>query len=338
MSRLSIRPVLSLASLLGAALLASPADAQVYGTKNMPAQLYEMDLDTGTATLVADNLSFTSVACARSPRTGLIYMLGNAGINPLATWDPDTGIETIINNGESQQYHRLGFDEMNNLYGIPLNTKRLFKIDPRTGENVSLGDITGVGTAGATGDLTFRPGITDSFDYVIGSQYFSVDIATLTATFIANLPFDSTGLSCQADGTLYASSKTELWELDPDTGAATLVGPYGFGNINDISGGLQPPSVWMEATDESLGENDPSTFEVGAGLPSELLGFVLTSFNGAPQFSILLFDTFDSDGEWTLPILGPTGLGGNNAGFTTFGKGAATGKFEASEEVIISFE
>ena len=328
--------VLGLVSLTSMAFIstAKAQDITVYGTRNTPNELYEINLNTGVATLATvPPISFSMVACARHPFTGEVWLLGNAGNNIIATWDPVTNTETIITPGTGVQHHRFGFNACGQLFGVPLNTKGLYEIDTATGESNFVGSINGVGTEGATGDLAFAPGSTGEFYYLIADDLYVVDLASLNATLIGSVPFDSSGLAFTADGTLYGCSKTELWEIDPETANATFIGGFGFGNINDLSGAL--PSHYFEASPSSVATNENLNLFSKQGGSNAPMALFLTGVDGTPFFTYLLQDTYDSNQEWSLDLIVGAGLSGFSVDLAVLGIDADGKLFLTNSDSVI---
>ncbi len=81
------------------AALAAP-DTNIYGNRVLSGTdpIYLIVPDDGSLTQVASSL-FPSAALARSPSTGLLYYTQyNVTDSQVATWNPDTGIHTVIGN------------------------------------------------------------------------------------------------------------------------------------------------------------------------------------------------------------------------------------------------
>ena len=314
-------PLLLAAAGIGLCALAGPDAAagdppEVYGTRHAPEELYAIDLNTGKATLATDQLSATMVAAAFHPHEKLVYMVDNGGVNPMYAWDPATGDETLVNSGEAHQYHRFGFDNCGRLWGVELNSKTLYEIDPQTGVSTKFGSMSGLSSAGSTGDLAFRPGDKDGFHYVVGTSLYYVPFATLIGEYKGDVGFETSGLAW-ARGKLFACSKWDLWELDPSNGAASYVGSFGLGKINDISSAHLTLALW--ADDSTPAEGDPITVTAFEGRVGSLQALALTSFDGVPFFQVLKFGRFDATGTWSFSASVPPGLSGHAIGLATLG-------------------
>ena len=106
--------------------------------------------------------------------------------------DPVTGAATFIGALGFNQVYALGFDNSGTLFGISQSRSALLKINTSTGAGTMVAPVT----LAAPYDLAFRP--EDDKMFVADSS---------PGTF-------------------------SLYTMDPTTGAATLVGPYGGNNTN----------------------------------------------------------------------------------------------------------
>ncbi len=123
-------------------------DTNVYGNRvsaSASDPIYLIDLNTGGLTTVGNSL-FPSAALARSPVSGLLYYTQyNVVDSQVATWNPDTGVHTIIGNlgAGVAALARLAFRANNVLYGID-NSCNMYTINTATGVATSLSLVTGV--------------------------------------------------------------------------------------------------------------------------------------------------------------------------------------------------
>jgi hypothetical protein len=325
------------------ALLAcnSAAPAQeftpIWGIRHVkPPELWTIDLKTGKATFVSRNMTQTKVACARHPRTGLLWLFSNVTPNKISVWDPATDTETTVHSGPGVQFHRVGFDADCRLYGVPLNSNVLFEIDTTSGALTQLGGMSGVDTAGDGGDLCFAPGVTGTITYFAGAKYYSVDLASLQGTLVKDgVGFKSTGAAYTADGRLWVTSDSDLYECDPATGDATLVGGFGMKQVLDITEDLSPMYFGADPLDPAAGETiDLFTREGGPGAAMLL---ALTELNGSSTFVSLGVFTFDATCQWAVSDTVPPGLSGVVAEFTCFGF-AKSGDLLVTNPQTIAFQ
>jgi len=304
-------------------VLAATAPAQtfapIYGIRHTaPPEIWSIDLQTGQATFVSSNLKKTKVACARHPRTGLVWTFSNVTPNKISTWDPVADVETTVHNGPSVQFHRVGFTADAKLYGVPLNSNVLFEIDTTTGNLTNLGGLQNVDPAGDGGDLCFAPGETIRGSYFAGTKYYDIDVGTQNSTLINSaVGFKVTGAAYTADGRLWVTSDTDLYECDPADGTMTLVGGFGMKQILDITEDLSPMYFGVDPLDVAPNQSiDLYTRQGAAGGPMLLC---VIDVNGAPLFLILGVFAFDGAGEWALNDTVPPGLSGTTATLESIG-------------------
>ena len=315
---------LFLGLLLALPLEKAVGQGQVYGAKNSPALLFEIDTTSGLPSLAKDGLPETIAAIARHPCTGEVYMVGNAGANAIVTWNPATDVVTVINPGGGVQYHRFGFDADCNLYGVPLNSKAVFQVDPLTGVPTFLGSMSGLGTGGSVGDLAFAPGATKEFFYAVDDDLYLVPLATLQAQLIGDAGTSDRieGLGFEASGRLIANDRNNVYELDPATAQSTLLGPLTSGKLNDLTGALDP--LFLRADPEIVNTGAILTLTMRRGAPGAPVALVVTGLNGSPLFQIARVGVFDASGEWTNGGAIPAEFAGlqlelSSLGITTFG-------------------
>ncbi len=315
--------VLAASVAAAAALLAPSASAQtfapIYGIRHVaPPEIWSIDLQTGQATFVSKNMRQTKVAAARHPRTGQIWLFSNVTPNKISVWDPTTDSETTIDVGPNVQFHRVGFDADSKLYGVPLNSNVLYQIDSTTGALTNLGGMSGVDTAGDGGDLAFPPGVIDHFTYFAGSKMYDIALPSRTRTDInLAIGFKSTGAAYTADGRLWVSSDTDLYEGDPATGAMTLVGSFGTKQILDITEDLSPMYFGIDVNDP-VGGSDVNAFVRQGGANAPML-LAATDIDGTPVFLSFGIFAFDANGEWTATETVDPSLSGMSFTFECWG-------------------
>ncbi len=293
--------------------------APLYGIRHVaPPEIWSIDLATGQATFVSKNMKQTKVACARHPRTGQIWLFSNVTPNKISVWDPATDVETTVHAGPNVQFHRVGFDADARLYGVPLNSNVLYSIDTTTGALTQLGGMSGVDTGGDGGDLAFPPGVNDHFTYFASSKLYDIEVASRQGTLINGaIGFKSTGAGYTADGRLWVTSDTSLYEGDPATGTMTLVGGFGMKQVLDLTEDLSPlyfgvdenhpaPNATVTGTVQQGGANAPlllAALEID-GVPT-FVDFGLYAFDGAGVFTAS--ETIDpslSGHSFTLAVWG----------------------------------
>jgi hypothetical protein len=326
------------ASLAVAFAASAPAQtyAPIYGIRHTaPPEIWSIDLQTGHATFVTNHLAKTKVACARHPRTGQVWTFSNVTPNKISVWDPTTDAETTINAGPNVQFHRVGFDADCKLYGVPLNSNALYLIDTTTGALTNLGGMGGVGTNGDGGDLAFPPGVIDHFTYFAGQKYYDVQVSNRAGTLINGaIPFKVTGAGYTADGRLWVTSDTDLYECDPATGNMTLVGSFGMKQILDITEDLSP--MYFGVDDLAPSPNDVVNAFVRQGGANAPLLLAAVAVDGVPTFVDLGLTTFDANGEFAISEIIDPGLSGSSITILAFGI-AVNGDLLVTNEQTITF-
>jgi hypothetical protein len=293
--------------------------APIYGIRHVaPPEIWSIDLATGQATFVSKNMKQTKVACARHPRTGQIWLFSNVTPNKISVWDPATDAETTVHAGPNVQFHRVGFDADAKLYGVPLNSNVLYTIDTTTGALTQLGGMSGVDTGGDGGDLAFPPGVIDHFTYFASSKLYDVDVATRKGTLINSaIGFKSTGAGYTADGRLWVTSDTSLYEGDPATGTMTLVGGFGMKQVLDLTEDLSPLYFGVDDTDPDPNDTITGTVQQGGANAPRLLAAV--EIDGSPTFVDFGIFTFDGAGVFTASETIDPSLSGHSFTLTVYG-------------------
>jgi outer membrane protein assembly factor BamB len=186
-----------------------------------------------------------------SPHNRTLYALGGGFIGVdaqrrLHTLDPDTDaiLTTVVitsDTGNTFVVTALGIDARGTLL-VPVNTgggslADLGRLDPTTGVVTRLGP-TGFGTLfGLQFDPTFRTLYAITGNRVL-PVLVSLDPTTGQGTVIAqtNLPTQAESLAFTADGRLVVGGDDgNLYQVDPVTGAATLIGPSGVEEVSSLS-------------------------------------------------------------------------------------------------------
>ena len=330
---------LAVAAFLAASFApAAPAQtyAPIYGIRHTaPPEIWSIDLQTGHATFVTNHMTKTKVACARHPRTGQVWTFSNVTPNKISVWDPTTDLETTIHAGPNVQFHRVGFDADCNLYGVPLNSNVLYRIDTTTGNLTNLGGMGGVGTNGDGGDLAFPPGSIDRFSYFAGSKFYDVALPSRAGTTLnADVGFKVTGAGYTADGRLWVTSDTDLYECDPANGNMTLVGSFGMKQILDICEDLSP--MYLGVDEHAPAPNDVVNAYVRQGGANAPLLLAAVRINGVPVFVSLGLAAFDANGEIAISETIDPGLSGSSITILAIGF-AANGDLLITNEQTITF-
>ena len=213
-----------------------PATAELYGYDGD--KLYKINLTTGIATLAFDVGNATgNVGFNFNPTVDRIRVVSATGtnfrLNPLDGSTTVDGAYTFamgdVNFGKVPSFTAVAYT---NADTDPATGTALYGIDPTLGQLIRIATPNGgtINTIGALGIGTF--GAVTGFDIItvngINTAYFSAVAA--------------------------GSNTSQLYTLNLDTGAATLVGTVGGSSLNAIS--LQPvpePATWALMLSGMLG-------------------------------------------------------------------------------------
>jgi hypothetical protein len=243
--------------------------ALVYGTDLLRNTLLGINPDTGQATVLGvvsgdltsateSRRSFDALAWSLDGRT--LYALGTALVRgfvkvTLHTLDPDTGaVQTTVMvtmdrpDTTAPGLTALGVDANGELlaavsFGNVENASELGRLDPATGVVTLLGPTDFRVLYGVQFDPTFRT------LYAITGRQLPPVLVSLNPTTGQGTAIAETDLSTQAEAMtltadgrlLVAGSDGHLYELDPATGASTLIGPMGVEVVRGMSLRVFPP-------------------------------------------------------------------------------------------------
>lgn len=216
--------------------------------------LTRVDPATGFATVsaVITGASGNITEIEFSPDGSTLYATSGGGSARIHTIDPLTGAVLTSIPHASGSLQGLEFDSMGRLLGTFFSSSlvtRLVEVNPATG---ALTDRGSTGLGFPLGGLAFSPGF--GFLYAISSsgalgpvppRIYSIDPSNAVVTFhsTTDLPDEASSLEFLPDGRLVAAcADGALYEIDPDTGATTLIGPLvSVGKLSGLTWGLIPP-------------------------------------------------------------------------------------------------
>lgn len=242
--RLRVSVVLAALS-LAIAIGSSPSEAGIlYGVTYGGSEIVTIDLGTGLATTVGTTPLF-DVGGIAFDGIGTLYASDQSSSNiNLYTLDPIAGTATFIGSaGVGGGEGALAYDPVGGvLYSKANNTGtgpggvglELVVIDPLTGLGSIIGNLGLNLEADVSGLAILDDGTLLGFDSqsALTDRLLTIDKVTGAAGVIGATA-DSTltsvgGLAVDPDtGTLYLSNSTSLFEVDPLTGTATLIGAHG---------------------------------------------------------------------------------------------------------------
>jgi len=221
----------------GASNMASATtDGLVYGLTNN-AEVEAIDLETAATTQIG-TLAFGTAAGDRSPIDGKFYYLEqNTNTPRVAVWDPTTNTNTTLATlSLSGPVMRAAFSAQGVLY-ITAGNSDFYTINTTTGAATSVGTLTANGSplASPSGDMAFAPNGALYVDD--GGALYAANVATMTATYIgSDGSVGSVQTAFGSDGLFYGTVTTgDLYRIDLNTGAATLIGDTDVYQIGDLA-------------------------------------------------------------------------------------------------------
>ncbi|MCC6661857.1 MAG: EF-hand domain-containing protein [Phycisphaerales bacterium] len=235
--------MLSITRSLGAAVFLSAAAAQAQVTLyavDFPGNLYTVDMGTGAATLVAPT-GFTRINAAAADAAGNIYIShirdtsNPQDVNQLIRLNAGGGSTVIASYGTDNDLRGLAFVG-GQLYGTrDVSTlDDVVKIDAATGVVTTIGptgrgDIQGL-TADGSGQL-----------YAIGISATGTLCTINAGTGLATVVVSGIGAGSDLQaiewigGTSAVLGRTNLQKLDLVTGAVSMIGPFGVGDVRGLA-------------------------------------------------------------------------------------------------------
>ncbi|GJQ62421.1 MAG: hypothetical protein SCALA702_14740 [Melioribacteraceae bacterium] len=179
----------------------------------------------------------------------------------------------------------------------------LYTIDPNTGAMTAVGG-SGVGINGIAYD-----GTTNTLFGIGGGMLYEIDMATGVATTVGATGSASLmiGLACSGDGTLYTYSlDDELFMVDKNTGAVTLIGAIGFdaNYAQDMEFDLNTGTLYLAAYNNA-GGGELRTADINTGATtliglfqggSEICGFAIPGEAGPVSGFMADVSVYDAGG------------------------------------------
>ncbi len=198
--------------------------------------VYEVDLGTAALTVIAEVDDSSIKINTMDVREDGTPIVNNSQDDRLATIDVCSGTTTDIGATGVSNMGGIGFAGYGVLYGLDGDGDNLVELDTTTGAATTIGPLgLDLGSNGLAYDC--------STDTLWGAdsttdQIFQIDPVTGAATgFVATgVPFRTVGLEFDhATGLLLASSRYELYTVDPSTGTTTYIGDLDADNIDDLA-------------------------------------------------------------------------------------------------------
>jgi hypothetical protein len=206
--------------LLVLAAWAAPARAQnrteLY-THDAQGVLAIVDVDSGEVTSIGDmGVEMTDIAFAQDGR------LFGLSFTTLYEIDRRTAEVTVIGNHGIPGGNALVFAADGTLYGMGGTSNQLFEVNPETGASSALGDVGAL----SAGDLAFFGG--ELYLASLSNELFHIELGPpATGSAVGPFGFSNVyGLATSDEGVLYGISGTQVFVVDPATGAGTLSTNY----------------------------------------------------------------------------------------------------------------
>lgn len=330
--------LLLLLLLMMTALSARPARAAtLYGVSFNASQIYTIDVGTAATTLVGPTGLFDLAGIAFDS-TGALYGIdiAGSGSTQLYVLDPIGGSSTLIGaTGFPGGEGGLVYDPTSNRFYSKANVGggsgsggtnlALIAISPGTGAGTLIGNMGLNFEADVSGLARLPDGTLIAYDgqSALVDRLLTIDELTGVATVVGPTA-DTTltavgGLAVDPDtGKVYLTNGQNLFEVDPGTGAPTLIGPLG-----DIISGLAfaPPSPCIIGTDpgSTLTDYDPLTATASNPRPTgidEIGGLALSpsgtlyALRSGPSGGLYTLDVITGAATLVGPTLIPTREGG----------------------------
>ena len=218
---------------LSVAALATPSVAQDVIGVGWSGEVYEIDLATGSSSVLGSSGYSKLNAMAKSP-DGTMYAMSDG---ELLSIDPVTGLASFVASTTLNSVRGLAFDSAGTLYAAEnpnataIDEDILYTIDVGTGATTYIGATGFFGIQG----MSFSGNVLYAFDIGNGSGFgdglITIDPATAVATDV-NSAVGGSGSEAQClftdnAGNLFCAAG-ELFSVNKTTGVITLIGGGGF--------------------------------------------------------------------------------------------------------------
>jgi mucin-19 len=203
------------------------ADNTIYVT--VGSNLYTLNSTNGALTLVSA-LSFSTAAIGRDVNTGRLYYMEQSAPFRVGVYDPLTNTNSILPGQLGFSTNRAAMDNAGVLWVTDPANGNLYTVNKTTGIPSFVGVMTGVPNNGG-GDIAFSP----SGQMYLVSLNNLYAFTGLTATLITStLPGPCPGLTFGDTGNPVVACNTNLYSVNPSTGAFTDIGNSSL-SITDIA-------------------------------------------------------------------------------------------------------
>jgi len=215
---------------------AGPPERRLLSLHQGTQEILEIDYLSGAVSVLGTINTGNNINTAVFGPDGQIWASDSTD-DTLISVDPCTGIITVIGSTGTGDICGMTFDSLGDLYGMNATSDELVQIDRLSGATTVVGSLgIQLGSCGLCYDL--------DGDRLLGlnkatDEVFTVDTTTGAATTLsqASVPFQNVGAEYDpVDHLLLASSGSELYHVDPDTGDTTYIGPMtGYSGVDDLA-------------------------------------------------------------------------------------------------------
>lgn len=221
----------------------------LWGSVPQSRQIVSVDPATGATQLVATITEATDniTEIEWSPDGSTLFATTGGGSSTIYTVDPKTGAILTSVSHPFGALNGLAFDAEDNLFGTqvggPEESSELVRV------NTATGALTTIGSTGffIIGGLAFDDsgrlfGITSSNQSTPPNLLtINTDTGQVSVIAATDIPSEASSLEFDATGRLLTgASDGNLYEIDPETGVSTLIGPMGIDKLSGLSLG---PSI-----------------------------------------------------------------------------------------------
>ena len=199
-------------------------------------QVYEINTSNASVTSVVNVQSgFTGINSMDVWEDGTSIVHSNAG-SVLSSFDVCQGTGSELGETGVVAMGGISFGSGNLLYGLDSGNNTVMQLNINGGPSSVVGSLgTSIGNNGMAYDCS-----TDTLYGADAQQnrIFTVDPNTGVASNFKSttVPFASVGLEFDhSTGMLFAATGSQLWTIDPSTGASSLIGSFGGVLVDDLA-------------------------------------------------------------------------------------------------------
>jgi len=249
--------------------------------------IFDVDQMTGASTLLGNTGLSLVHGMTRGPGSEIFVISQTGTMLNLFSVDPVTFVSTLIGPLipaptefiEGDLAYDLATDTIYASFAT-VSTPNLYRIDPLTAATTNLGPLvtggtalTGVadvnGLAFRNGELhAFLPGGLTGADAILNDALLQIDLTTREVTSVGPIGFDlpqgASGLAYDSNADVFILASTgagssDLFELNSSTGAGTLLGSTGVGNMSGLLFQASPPPPAFDVSDVTIVEGTGGT-------------------------------------------------------------------------------